>query len=111
LIVMPRSRIKPLAARTNYDRIPLPGPPHEKRRTRETTAVNQPKHNISAPQQFTNEIRFVESNGQHWVDVIVDGHKMRRHGPYSSADEAKGMAIQFAAVCRVFHQPMEVCRG
>jgi len=57
------------------------------------------------------KVRLVESNGQHWADVIVYGHKMRRHGPYSSADEAKGMAIQFAAVCRVFHQPMEVCRG
>ena len=46
-------------------------------------------------------ITAVEADGQHWVKVTLDGRE-KRHGPYSSANEAEAMANKFAAVCRLF---------
>ena len=46
-------------------------------------------------------ITAVEADGQHWVKVTLDGCE-KRHGPYSSANEAEAMANKFAAVCRLF---------
>ena len=54
-----------------------------------------------------NEIRLIESDGQHWVEVIVDGHTLQRRAA-SSIDAAEGMAIQFAAICGVLNRPMEI---
>jgi hypothetical protein len=58
-----------------------------------------------------NEIRSVEIDGQHYVRVVMDGQTLRQHGPFATADEAESAANQFAAICKIFHQPMEICRG
>jgi hypothetical protein len=58
-----------------------------------------------------NEIRLVESNGQHFVSVVMDGHEMRQHGPFANADAAEAMAIRFAGICGVFNKPMEIRHG
>jgi hypothetical protein len=44
-----------------------------------------------------------ETGGQFWVRVSMDGHKMRRHGPFADADEAEVTAVRLAAVCRVMN--------
>jgi hypothetical protein len=56
----------------------------------------------------TNTIRLIELDGQHWIDMIVDGCALQRRGPFANADEAEAMAIQFAGVCSVLNRPMEI---
>ena len=48
-------------------------------------------------------IQPIEVDGQHYVDVMMDGKK-NRYGPYLSVDEAEAMTRRIAAVCRgLFH--------
>jgi hypothetical protein len=41
-------------------------------------------------------------DGEHYVDVILDG-ETSRHGPFAGAGEAEVMAVRFAAICRALH--------
>jgi hypothetical protein len=38
------------------------------------------------------QVEPVKFDGQHWVDVSMDGHTMNRHGPFPDADTAEAMA-------------------
>ena len=38
------------------------------------------------------QVEPVKLDGQHWVNVIIDGSEMERHGPYVDADTAEAMA-------------------
>ena len=40
------------------------------------------------------------SNGEYWLSVNLDGHEMRRHGPFADRHTARHMAAKLAAVCR-----------
>jgi hypothetical protein len=42
--------------------------------------------------QTTIDVGPIESNGEHYVSVTMDGHEMNRHGPYPNADEAEAVA-------------------
>lgn len=55
-----------------------------------------------------NEIRTIEADGLFWVTIRMDGEALSRRGPYSSADEAESVAIQFAGICRTCNQPMSI---
>jgi hypothetical protein len=48
---------------------------------------------------MTIDIQPVKLDGQHWVNVSIDGTAMERRGPYVDADEAEAMArrlLQFS---------------
>ena len=56
-----------------------------------------------------NEIRTVESDGQHFVDLWLDGHEMQRRGPFASNEIAEAMAVRLAEACySMFHKAMEI---
>ena len=55
---------------------------------------------------MSTEIRPIESDGQFWIDISLDGHETR-YGPYSDATAAAATAARMGAVCRsLFHQPV-----
>ena len=65
---------------------------------------------------MTIDITPIESDGQHWVSVNMDGHAMERRGPFPDADAAEVRARQFATICRsLFHgdwpMPTEINDG
>jgi hypothetical protein len=66
------------------------------------------QYNREGAMPSTNIIRLVESNGVHWIEVIVDGCALERRGPFANASAAEATAIQFAAICGLLHRPMEI---
>jgi hypothetical protein len=58
---------------------------------------------------LTITIQPVEIDGAFWVRLSMDDQEMRRHGSFSSADEAEAAAYQLAGICRgVFHQEVAI---
>ena len=58
---------------------------------------------------MTITIQPVEIDGAFWVRLSMDDQEMRRHGSFSSADEAEAAAYQLAGICRgVFHQEVAI---
>jgi hypothetical protein len=61
--------------------------------------------------QPTNEIRTrpgtvikpIQLDGQHFVDVHIEGLEPKRRGPYSSAEEAATAAEQLVRFSRMLH--------
>ena len=47
------------------------------------------------------DIQQIEIAGEFWVGVVLDGHQMERHGPFSTVDAAEDLAGRLAAACRV----------
>ena len=45
-------------------------------------------------------IQPVEIDGRHWVSMRINGCKMKRHGPFLSADVAEAMADQLVKCWR-----------
>ena len=52
--------------------------------------------------QITMHVEPVEVDGQHFVDVSMNDHKPKRHGPFASADVAKSKADQ---LIKYWHTP------
>ena len=59
-----------------------------------------------------NEIRVVErEDGAFYVDVILDSKPLsHQHGPFADHDEAEGVAVHLAGVCRVMGQALPAPR-
>ena len=56
-------------------------------------------------------IQPIERNGRFWVEVVIDGRKLNRYGPYANSDAAEAMARQIVGVCRsLFHSGPIVVR-
>jgi len=59
-----------------------------------------------------HEIRTIESDGQHFIDLWLDGHEMQRRGPFASHEIAEAMAARLAAACgSLFGKLMEIRHG
>jgi hypothetical protein len=57
--------------------------------------------------QLNIDIQPVKLDGQHWVDVILDG-EMNRHGPFSDADEAETVAARLRRFSRALRARVHV---
>ena len=49
---------------------------------------------------MTIDITPIIEAGDHFVEVVIDGDKLKRRGPFASADEAEAEASRVAAICR-----------
>ena len=54
------------------------------------------------------DIRPIVHNGEYFINVSMDGHEMRQHGPYRDADEAEAAARHLSGVCTVLNQAARV---
>ena len=58
---------------------------------------------------MTTNIQPIETGGQFWIVVSVEGGELPRRGPFITADEAEAAATQIAAICRaVLRQPVRI---
>jgi hypothetical protein len=59
-----------------------------------------------------NEVRTIESGGQHFVDLWLDGHAFERRGPFATSEIAEAMAARLAQACgSLFGKLMEIRHG
>jgi hypothetical protein len=47
---------------------------------------------VIIPLNMSGSVELVENDGKHWIDVTVGPHKLKRQGPFDSADVAKAKA-------------------
>jgi len=78
----------------------------------EGSAMPSPQPAPAAAASPINEIRTIESDGQHFIDLWLDGHEMQRRGPFASHEIAEAMAARLAAACGcLFGKLMEIRHG
>ena len=56
------------------------------------------------------DVRPIESDGKHYVGVIMDG-ETNRYGPYADTDEAVATAARLAAWCRAMRAEVHLQGG
>jgi hypothetical protein len=49
---------------------------------------------------MTIDVQPIETNGQFYVEVIIDGTAMERHGPYADADAAESVVGHMSRITR-----------
>ena len=52
---------------------------------------------------MTVDIQPVETDGQFWINLKLDGDAMQPRGPFATPDEAEAAACRIAAMCRGMH--------
>ncbi len=54
------------------------------------------------------DIRPIETEGQHYVEVIMDGLPLQPRGPFQDPNEAAIVAARMTSVCRILHAEVAV---
>jgi hypothetical protein len=60
----------------------------------------------------TNEIQSTtDAKGLFWLQVVMDGHALKRHGPFWDRATASDTAERLASFCKLLNKPMELRCG